>query len=143
MYYPCQEEFLKLSNSEKLVPVYKELVADLETPVSAFMKVRDGEHSYLLESVEHGQQIGRYSFIGVDYHTLVSSKNGRLKVDLGTTLRLKDLVPQGKIIISESGIKNREDIKLLEENSIDGVLIGETLMRSDDISVKVIELLGV
>ena len=49
-----------------LVPVYKEVLADLETPVGAFLKLRRGDHSFLLESVEGGENLARYSFIGTD-----------------------------------------------------------------------------
>lgn len=80
MYQPSRDEFVELSREGNLVPVYKELPADLETPVSAFMKLKDQDYSYLLESVEQGQKIGRYSFIGVDYHALISCQNGELKV---------------------------------------------------------------
>lgn len=51
--------------------VYRELMADLETPVSAYLKVAHGSHSFLLESVEGGEQIGRYSFIGCEPHTII------------------------------------------------------------------------
>ncbi len=51
--------------------VYRELMADLETPVSAYLKVAQGTHSFLLESVEGGEQIGRYSFIGCAPHTII------------------------------------------------------------------------
>jgi len=49
-----------------LVPIYRELLADLETPASAFRKVARGPYAYLLESVEGGEQVARYSFVGVD-----------------------------------------------------------------------------
>lgn len=51
--------------------IYRELVADLETPVSAYLKVAQGTYSFLLESVEGGEQIGRYSFIGCEPHTII------------------------------------------------------------------------
>ena len=69
--YPTLEETKRLSQKANLVPVYREIVADLETPVSAFLKLNRGGHSFLLESVEGGERIGRYSFIGSDpYRTL-------------------------------------------------------------------------
>ena len=64
------------------------------------------------------------------------------EVDLATTLGLKRLIPDDKVVISESGIKDRSDINLLSEHEIDGVLVGEALMRSDDINAKVKELVG-
>lgn len=63
MYYPSQAEFIKLSKKGNLIPVYKEIVADMETPVSAFKKI-EGEYSFLLESIEGGEKIARYSFLG-------------------------------------------------------------------------------
>ena len=72
MYYPDLKEVQKLSTEGNTIPVYKEIMADMETAVSAFYKVAydaNGNRkpfSYLLESVEGGENIGRYSFIGVD-----------------------------------------------------------------------------
>ena len=53
-------------------------------------------------------------------------------VDLNTTLKLRDMVDDDVIFISESGIKTREDIELLEKHRVNGVLIGETMMKSHD-----------
>ena len=63
MFYPSEKEFTKLSKKGNLIPVYKEIVADMETPVSAFKKI-ESEYSFLLESVEGGEKIARYSFLG-------------------------------------------------------------------------------
>ncbi|AGB40387.1 Indole-3-glycerol phosphate synthase [Halobacteroides halobius DSM 5150] len=76
---------------------------------------------------------------------LIGINNRNLKVfevDLATTLGLQRLVPNDKVIISESGIKTKSDINLLAKHNIDGVLVGESLMKSDDISAKVKELIG-
>ncbi len=72
MYYPTLEEVKKHRQDGNLVPIYREIVADLETPVSAFMKINHGGHSFLLESVEGGQQLARYSIIGTDPHRLLT-----------------------------------------------------------------------
>ncbi len=66
MYYPTLEEAKKLAKQGNLLPVYREIRADLETPVSAYLKVARGDHSFLLESVEGGERLGRYSVIGTD-----------------------------------------------------------------------------
>jgi len=63
------------------------------------------------------------------------------EVSLETTRRLKPLIPAGKTVVSESGIKTREDITMLEKLGIDAVLIGESLMASDDIAAKIKELM--
>ena len=65
------------------------------------------------------------------------------KTDLETTLRLRPLIPAGKIVVSESGIKSRADVEKLMKEGVDAILVGETLMKSDDISSKLRELLGI
>jgi len=62
------------------------------------------------------------------------------ETNLDTTLQLRHRIPEGKIIVSESGIKTRADVLVLEEAGVDAILIGETLMRSRDISQKIKEL---
>ncbi len=64
------------------------------------------------------------------------------ETNLDTSLQLRSLIPGGKILVSESGIKTRDDVKRLEEAGFDAILVGETLMRSSKISVKIKELLG-
>ncbi|MCM8776978.1 MAG: indole-3-glycerol phosphate synthase TrpC [Candidatus Omnitrophica bacterium] len=65
-----------------------------------------------------------------------------LKVDISTTLNLIRLVPQDKIVvISESGIKRKEDVKILRESGVKGILVGECLLKSSDIKKKIQELL--
>src|SRR5262245_13516916 len=61
---PTLADFRALAKSGKLVPVYREVFADLDTPVSAFRKVDEGPYSFLLESVEGGEKWGRYSLLG-------------------------------------------------------------------------------
>ena len=66
MYHPSLEETKTLAALGNLVPVYREINADLETPVSAYLKVARPPHSFLLESVEGGERLARYSFIGTE-----------------------------------------------------------------------------
>jgi len=66
MYYPSLDEVRKLKKHGNLVPVYREIRADLETPVSAYLKIARGDYSFLLESVEGGERLARYSFIGTE-----------------------------------------------------------------------------
>jgi anthranilate synthase component 1 len=66
MYYPTLEEVRQLKKYGNLVPVYREVNADLETPVSAYLKIARGNYSFLLESVEGGERLARYSFIGTE-----------------------------------------------------------------------------
>jgi anthranilate synthase component 1 len=78
MYYPSLEEVKKLKGQGNLVPVCRDIMADLETPVSAFLKINRGGYSFLLESVEGGQRIARYSFIGTEPYRVMAgdSRNG-------------------------------------------------------------------
>src|SRR4030043_46096 len=64
MIYPSLADFLKLSQKGNVIPVYKEINADLDTPVSAFLKLKKDDYAFLLESVEGQEKIARFSFLG-------------------------------------------------------------------------------
>ncbi len=76
MYYPSLDEVKAMAGQGNLVPVYSSINADLETPVSAYLKVARGSYSYLLESVEGGERLGRYSFIGTEPYKVVQTGAG-------------------------------------------------------------------
>ena len=73
MYYPALEDVKKMAGRGNAVPVYREIVADLDTPVSAFLKVNRRGHSFLLESVEGGERLARYSFIGTNPYKILTT----------------------------------------------------------------------
>jgi anthranilate synthase component I len=76
------DEFKDLARRGTFVPVYKEVVADLLTPVSAFLKIAEhSDYAFLLESVEGGEQIARYSFLGKDPFLILRSRAGRTVID--------------------------------------------------------------
>lgn len=77
---PTREEFRDLANRGNLIPVYTELIADCETPVSAFQKIDDGGHSFLLESAETNDQVGRYSFVGSSPRTIFESNGKKIRI---------------------------------------------------------------
>jgi len=83
MYYPTKEEFIKLSKQGNLIPVYTEILADFETPLSAFAKIDKGNYSFLLESVEGGERIARYSFLGSSPSLIFSSKGSKIELKEG------------------------------------------------------------
>jgi len=83
MFYPNFGQFEKLAKKGNLLPVYKEILADMETPVSAFTKVARGRHAYLLESVEGGEKLGRYSFISSSPALIFESKGRKVTLSLG------------------------------------------------------------
>ena len=71
------EEFKELARRGTFVPVCKELVADLLTPVSAFLKIAEhADYAFLLESVEGGEHVGRYSFLGKDPFLILRAARG-------------------------------------------------------------------
>jgi anthranilate synthase component 1 len=83
MYYPTKSEFRSLASRGNLIPVYCELLADLETPVSAYQKLRGKGPAFLFESVEGGEHIGRYSFIGADPDITLVQDGGAVVVREG------------------------------------------------------------
>src|SRR5215203_7194694 len=76
------EEFKELARRGTFVPVVKEIMADLLTPVSAFLKIaEDSDYAFLLESVEGGEQVARYSFLGKDPFLILRSRGGKTIID--------------------------------------------------------------
>jgi anthranilate synthase component 1 len=76
------EEFKDLARRGTFVPVCKEIVADLLTPVSAFLKIAEhADYAFLLESVEGGEHVGRYSFLGKDPFLILRSRAGKTTID--------------------------------------------------------------
>jgi anthranilate synthase component I len=81
---PSAREFLKLSRKHSLVPVYRTVTADLETPVSAFLRIASEEpEAFLLESVEGGEHVGRYTFIGIQPYKRMVARGTRITVREG------------------------------------------------------------
>lgn len=86
--YPSKDEFIELTKQGNLVPIYKEILADQETPVSAYERVRTAlrrmdkaTHTYLLESVEGGENIGRYSFIGGQPRAIIRAYGRMVEIE--------------------------------------------------------------
>ncbi len=98
MYYPTLEEAKKREKKGNILPIYREIVADLETPVSAFLKINRGGYSFLLESVEGGEQLARYSFIGTEPYRVLRA-GGEDKTDplplIAGELGKYEMVPVG------------------------------------------------
>src|SRR5581483_10715646 len=77
MYHPTLDEAKQMARRGNLVAVYREVMADLETPVSAYLKVAQGRYSFLLESVEGGERLARYSFIGTEPYRVLKTGSGQ------------------------------------------------------------------
>ena len=81
MIRPSREEFAALAASYTVVPVWRELLADLTSPVAAYARIAAEDRSFLLESVEHAERWGRWSFIGRRPSATLISRNGRIDVE--------------------------------------------------------------
>ena len=101
MYQPTLEEVKKMIGQGNLVPVYRSINADLETPVSAYLKVAQGPYSFLLESVEGGERIGRYSFIGTDPYKVVKTGAKEELGEIDPLLPIQEEMDQYRLVSVE------------------------------------------
>ncbi|MGC9319097.1 MAG: anthranilate synthase component I [Armatimonadota bacterium] len=94
MYTPTLYEFVKKAGEGNLIPVSREFVADTDTPVSAFMKLRqagDAENAFLLESVAGGEQIARYSYLGIDPLEVITTRGRVATISENGSSRQREL----------------------------------------------------
>src|ERR1700733_1652508 len=80
MYSPTLESFLKLAAAGNVIPVSRRLLADFETPLSAYHKIRGQGESFLFESVEGGEHIGRYSFVGCNPRAVIRQVGSHIEL---------------------------------------------------------------
>jgi len=95
---PSRDEFRNLAKRGNLIPLVVDLVADVETPVSAFAKIGNGEPCFLFESAERNEELGRFSFIGFDPLVVFNSSHckGDLLTELQQTIaRFQFIAPEG------------------------------------------------
>src|SRR6516165_10229700 len=79
-YRPTYEEFVELARHANLVPVYRQLIGDTLTPVSAFCKIQEGDWAFLFESVVGGERVGRYSFLGAGPFECFQAFGNRVRI---------------------------------------------------------------
>jgi anthranilate synthase component 1 len=105
MHFPSLEQFVSLSRQGNLIPVCREILADMETPVSAFRKIDDGQTSFLLESIEGGEKWARYSFLGTGPGRMFRSKDTYFEIvengDLVESGRCADPLQKLKSLMAE------------------------------------------
>src|SRR6266571_7172742 len=116
MYYPKFDEIRQLRDVEMnpaveksgmpLLPLYCDILADLETPVSAYCKTAQGPYSFLLESVAGGERIARYSFIGIDPYMVMTHRG-----ETATLRRMRNMHKS----LNTSSTGSLEDHHSLEE----------------------------
>ncbi len=76
LYRPSRDEFVELSKTSSVVPVWREVLADLQTPLAVYDRLRGAGPSFLLESVEHGERWGRWSFVGLSPFLQLVAQDG-------------------------------------------------------------------
>ena len=103
---PSVEEFLELTRAHTIVPVWREMMADLETPVAAFAKLVGEGDGFLLESVEHGGRWGRFSFVGRNPSAVLV---GRRNDDGSMSLRVEGSLPAG-VRLTDGSLAALEDL---------------------------------
>jgi indole-3-glycerol phosphate synthase len=108
-----------------------------ELNLTTLIEVHDIENLIRVRDRVIGFPHRSYSLLGINNRDLRT-----FRTDLGTTLRMSELVEDRNVLVSESGINNREDIRKLAEAGVRAVLVGESLMRSDDVAAKVAALFG-
>src|SRR5277367_4307130 len=89
MHSPTLDEFSRWAGQGNLIPVTRRILADLETPLSAYRKIRGQGESFLCESVEGGEHIGRYSFVGCNPRAVIKQTGARV-----------ELIENGKVVES-------------------------------------------
>ncbi len=123
MYYPALKEFITYSNQGNLIPVYKEILADIETPLSAFMKIDRGEYSYLLESIEGGEKIARFSFLGSNPQFIFLSNNGNIEIIRdGKTKKIT--TKQAPLVVLKNFLKKYKPVLIQELPRFHGGAVG-------------------
>lgn len=112
MYQPSREEFVKLAAKGNTIPVTRRLLADLETPLSAYRKLRGSGESFLFESIEGGEHLGRYSFVGCNPRAIIRQVGNRVEVrQEGVIVERVQVDPHGT---TESGKTVRDGLQVVE-----------------------------
>jgi anthranilate synthase component 1 len=122
---PGIAEFKRLSKSYNLIPVWAEVLADLETPVSVFMKVNgNGRANYLLESVEQGGKLGRYSFIGISPRKILASTGTKVSIYDSAGMHERTVSAQDPLEVIEKEMKRYRQPQIKELPLFAGGAVG-------------------
>ncbi len=104
--YPDYNVFSYLSKKYNIIPICREIIGDIETPVSSFMKIKSGIYNFLLESAEQEERTGRYSFIGTSPELIIKGKNDEIEIYDNTTGESKKLYSKRPLKIIDEYLKN-------------------------------------
>src|SRR5271154_885317 len=107
LHRPSFAEFQELAGNASVVPVYRQLIGDTLTPVSAFCKIQEGEWSFLFESVVGGERLGRYSFLGSGPFLRVQAWDRKVEI--------QELPPGQGRLPSPTILEHPDPLALLEE----------------------------
>jgi len=97
MVIPTRLDYMRAAGQYDIIPVWEDIVVDLETPISIFKKAAFGDYTYLLESVEGGEQVARYSFIGFDPFLTFKSRGRMIEIEAQGRKRIETGEPLGKL----------------------------------------------
>src|SRR3989339_1119914 len=103
MFRPSFEEFRLLAQQGNLIPIYQELLMDLETPLSFFRRLDKDNHAFLLESVEGNERWARYSFLGT--HPYLVFKSGGKQIEIIEEGKRKSLTADRPLELLETLLK--------------------------------------
>jgi anthranilate synthase component 1 len=146
MYNLSKDEFKNIAKEHNLIPVYREVVADTETPVSAFLKLKTTGYSFLLESAENGERFGRYSFLGNDPSLIIKAKDGLVVIEDGEgrvreSYRVDDPLGAVKSIMEEYSPARIDGLPLFFGGAV-GYLSYDAIRYLEDIPDKAADDLG-
>jgi anthranilate synthase component 1 len=120
---PSFSEFETMAEYGSLIPVYREFLCDTETPVSAYLKIKDKSFSYLLESADGGERWGRYSFIGYKPYLTVQSRDQVMEITAETGKRLLENIQNPLTVLRELS-RQFKPVALSELSPFQGGLVG-------------------
>ncbi|GJQ58108.1 MAG: indole-3-glycerol phosphate synthase [Candidatus Scalindua sp.] len=113
-----------------------------EEQINSYLSLAHGLGMECLVEIHNKKELEKVLETGTAIIGINNRDLDTFETKLETSLQLRSLVPKGKILVSESGIKSRSDVVRLEDAGFDAILVGETLMRSNNIFSKMKELLG-
>lgn len=122
---PSFKQFKEMSKQGNLIPVFSEYLADIETPVSAYLKIRDESYSYLLESADGGNRWGRYSFIGYKPFLTITARDTEVEIIEEDRKKILTDVENPLLIMREISQKYRE-VTMEDLPPFQGGLVGYT-----------------
>src|SRR5437867_5004987 len=123
MVQPTYKEFCRLARQGNLIPVYQELLMDLETPLSFFKRLERDRYSFLLESVEGSERWARYSFLGTSPHRVFKSRGNQ--VEIVENGKLKKLVSEVPLDLLQELLKDCRPITVSAVPHRFGAVLGD------------------